>query len=216
MKLLSERGKRPPVHLGGMVLDDARHVCAFFHSKEEEYDVLMPFILEGFERGDKALHIVDPAQRTGHKNRLLKAGVDVRGAENRRQLEVLPWERAYVRGGCFNQDGMLKLLDRSLFSAKADGFPLTRLVANMEWAASDSPGVDDLIEYETRLNYILPKYDDAVTCTYDLDKFGASVVMDIMRTHPMAIIGGYLEENPFYVQPDQMLAELQQRQRNPH
>jgi len=59
------------------------------------------------------------------------------------------------------------------------------------------------VEYETRLNYVLPKYDDPVICTYDLSKFPASMVMDIMRTHPVVIIGGILQENPFFVPPDQ-------------
>lgn len=35
--------------------------------------------------------------------------------------------------------------------------------------------------------------------------------MDIMRTHPVVIIGGLLQENPFFVPPDQMLSELQER-----
>jgi hypothetical protein len=35
--------------------------------------------------------------------------------------------------------------------------------------------------------------------------------MDIMRTHPMVIIGGILQENPFYVPPDEMLKELAER-----
>lgn len=35
--------------------------------------------------------------------------------------------------------------------------------------------------------------------------------MDIMRTHPMVIIGGLLQENPFFVPPDEMLAELRGR-----
>src|SRR5205085_4644000 len=83
-----------------------------------------------------------------------------------------------------------------------------RLVAHMEWALLDKPGVYDLLEYETRLNYLLPKYDDPVICTYDLSKFSASVVMDIMRTHPVVIIGGVLQENPFFVPPDQFLLEL--------
>ena len=39
------------VRLAGSVLDRSRHVCAFFHRKEEEYQVLLPFIKEGFEQG---------------------------------------------------------------------------------------------------------------------------------------------------------------------
>jgi hypothetical protein len=81
----------------------------------------------------------------------------------------------------------------------------------MEWALLDLPGVDDLIEYETRLNYLIPKYDDPVICTYDLTKFGASVVMDALRTHPVVIIGGLLQENPFFVPPDQLLLEIRER-----
>jgi hypothetical protein len=81
----------------------------------------------------------------------------------------------------------------------------------MEWALLDKPGVDDLVEYETRLNYVLPKYDDPVICTYDLSKFGASVVMDIMRTHPVVIVGEVLQENPFFVPPDQFLLEIRER-----
>jgi hypothetical protein len=57
---------------------------------------------------------------------------------------------------------MLALIEQVLIGGKAQGYLLTRLVANMEWALGDHPGVEDLVEYETRLNYILPKYDDAV------------------------------------------------------
>ena len=35
--------------------------------------------------------------------------------------------------------------------------------------------------------------------------------MDIMRTHPMVIIGGVLQSNPFFVPPDEFLLELRER-----
>src|SRR5690348_8374029 len=59
-----------PVRLAGAVLSRSCHVCAFFHSKEEEYEVLMPFIKEGFEKGDRAFHVVDPKHRQDHLRRL--------------------------------------------------------------------------------------------------------------------------------------------------
>jgi hypothetical protein len=36
-------------------------------------------------------------------------------------------------------------------------------------------------------------------------------VLDILRTHPMVIVGGTLQENPFFVPPDEMLRELRSR-----
>jgi hypothetical protein len=49
---------------------------------------------------------------------------------------------------------------------------------------------------------------------YDLSRFGADVVMDILRTHPQVIIGGTLHENSFYTPPDEFLRELQGRDRD--
>ncbi len=143
-------------------LGRSRHVCAFFHSKDEEYRVLLPFIKEGFEQGDKAFHIVKESHRPEHFRRLENAGIDVDEAETKGQLEVRRWEDAYLQDGHFDQNRMLALIEEVLQGGIADGWPLTRLVANMEWALEDRPGVQDIVEYETRLNFVLPKYDDAV------------------------------------------------------
>jgi hypothetical protein len=154
--------KNGRIHLAGTTLDRYRHVCAFFHSRDEEYKILLPFIKEGVEHNEKAFHIVDPDLRTEHLRCLEEAGIDVAATESSGQLEVRCWQDAYLRQGHFDQDAMLALIEEVLNNGKAQGFPLTRLVANMEWALEDRPGVNDLVEYETRLNFILPKYDDPV------------------------------------------------------
>lgn len=200
-----------PVRLAGSNLSRSCHVCAFFHSKEEEYRVLMPFIKEGFEKGDRAFHVVDPNHRPDHLRRLEREGIDVADAEAKGQLEVRRWQEAYIKDDHFDQYRMIETIKEALDPAKKRPGKLTRLVANMEWALEDLPGVHDIVEYETRLNHVLPAYHDPVICTYDLSRFEASVVIDIMRTHPMVIIGGILQENPFYVPPDEMLKELKER-----
>jgi MEDS: MEthanogen/methylotroph, DcmR Sensory domain len=200
-----------PIRFAGCVLGAKRHICAFFHNRDEEYQVLLPFIKEGFERGEKAFHIVDPELREEHLNRLRSGGIDVAAEEKSRHLELRNWVETYLREGHFDQDGMLALAQEVIEGGSEQGFALTRVVAHMEWALGDQPGVDDLLEYETRLNYILPQYKDPVICTYDLARFGGNIVVDIMRTHPMIIIGGVVQENPFFVPPDEFLRELAQR-----
>jgi hypothetical protein len=151
-----------PIHFANATLGADRHVCAFFHSADEEYRVLLPFIREGIERGEKAFHIVDPRLKDDHFRRLRDAGINVDAAAERGQLVVKRWEDAYLRDGHFDQDRMLALIEEVLASGPAEGYSLTRLVAHMEWALEDFPGVDDLVEYETRLNFVLPKYKDPV------------------------------------------------------
>jgi hypothetical protein len=187
-------------------------VCAFFDSADEEYRVLLPFIREGFDRGERALHVVDPNLKQDHLSHLRNGGIDVDLAEDSQQLDVLTWANAHLEGGEFRQQAMLNLLDGELTEGVALGYALTRVVSHMEWALSDAPGVDDLIEYESRFNDVSIRHDDPVICVYDARRFGAGVAMDVLRTHPMVILGGLLQENPFFVPPESFLRQLQERQ----
>jgi hypothetical protein len=199
------------VQVNGSALGEHRHVCAFFNSMDEQHRVLRSFIKDGFDRAEKALHIVDPELREEHLRRLGDAGIDVPEALTSGQLDVRLWQDAYLRDDRFDQDAMLAFIEEQLQSGAATGSRRIRLVAHMEWSLLDKAGSDDLLEYETRLNYVIPKYDDVVICTYDLSKFGASVVMNALRTHPVVIVGGLLQENPFFVPPDQFLLELREQ-----
>lgn len=191
--------------------DENQHICAFFNGMDEHYRVLQSFIKDGFDRGDKAFHLVDPKRRDDHLTRLADAGIDVEEATASGQLEVHPWEDGPLHGERFDQDTWLAGFEEVLQSGQESGYAKTRFLAQMEWALVDLPGIDDMIEFETRVNYVVPKYDHPVICSYDLSKFDASTVMYALRTHPVVIIGGLLQENPFYVHPDQLLPELRER-----
>jgi hypothetical protein len=151
-----------PIRFAGSMLGAKRHVCAFFHNRDEEYRVLLPFIKDGLARGQKAFHIVDPKLRKEHLERLSSGGIDVAAAEQSGRLELRNWAEAYLQDGHFDQDRMLALAQEVIEGGSVHGYALTRLVAHMEWALGDWPGVDDLVEYETRLNYVLPQFKDPV------------------------------------------------------
>jgi MEDS: MEthanogen/methylotroph, DcmR Sensory domain len=189
-------------------LGENRHVCAFFNGIDEQHRVLGSFIKDGFDHGDKAFHLVDPEQREEHLRRLADSGIAVDQAMATGQLEVRLWQSGPLWGDRFDQDRWIAALEQILESGPATGYAQTRFLAQMEWALADLSGVEDLIEFETRVNYVVPKYDDTVICAYDLSKFGASTVMYALRTHPVVIIGGLMRENPFYVHPDQFLREI--------
>src|SRR5258708_12327610 len=144
-----------PIPFAGSVLDAQRHVCAFFHNPDEEYRVLLPFIKDGFERGEKAFHIVDPKLREEHRRRLASAGIDVGTAETSGHFELRNWADAYLRDGHFDQDRMLALIQEVLDGGRQQGFARTRLFAHMEWALHDRPRVYDMVAYSTPLNYLL-------------------------------------------------------------
>jgi hypothetical protein len=199
------------LRIGTNALGENRHICAFFNGMDEHYRVLRSFIKDGFDQGDKAFHLVDPERRDEHLKRLADAGIDVEETVESGQLEVHAWRDGPLQGDRFDQDTWLAGFEHVLQSGPSSGYAQTRFLAQMEWALEDLPGLDDFIEFETRVNYVVPNYDDPVICAYDLSKFPASTVMFALRTHPVVIIGGLMQENPFYVDPDQFLLEIREQ-----
>ena len=99
------RGKsEQPIRFAGSQLGAKRHICGFFNSADEEYRLLLPFIKEGFDRGEKAFHVVDPKLHDEHVRRLESVGIEVAEAEKNGQLELCNWNDAYFPEGRFDQN----------------------------------------------------------------------------------------------------------------
>jgi hypothetical protein len=200
------------IHLGGRVLNGSRHFCAFFHNEDEELRTLRPFILEGLAAGEKAIHVVNAESHDKHRRRLSAAGIDVAALEQSGQLEIVAWPDDHLlKGGQFNPERALAMIDRLLRDARAQGYRRTRGIGYMNWALQNQIRAGALMAYEAKLNTILTQYDDSIVCSYDLSYSSGAVVLDVMRTHPAALIGGVLQHNPFHIPPEQMLEELRER-----
>jgi len=200
-----------PISLAGSQLGETRHVCAFFNNDEDEYRVLLPFIQDGLKSGDKAVHVLNPRQRQDHLRRLAAAGIDSAAAQQSGQLELQVNTEVYLPDGRFDQDRMVQVFEQLASGNAKGGFSLSRICCRMDWAVEGRSYVDDVIEFESRVNEVWRRHDDAVICTYHLGQFGGDAVIDIMRTHPMVIVGGILQHNPFFVPPAEFLREFRQR-----
>jgi methanogenic corrinoid protein MtbC1 len=204
---VADRGQEA-VSLAGGALGAHRHVGAFFHTRDEEYRTLLPFVQEGFRRGEKAIHIVDPALRADHLARLCAVGIDVAAAQARKQLEVHVWTDTYVPGGVFDWRATAARVSAFQRQAREEGFPRTRVIGHGDWALDDPANLAKVVEYEVRMNDLLPEFDDPAICTYDRSRFGGSTTVDLLRAHPVAILDGALQENPFLVPTSRFLSRL--------
>jgi hypothetical protein len=200
-----------PIPFASSQLDETRHVRAFFDGDDEEYRVLLPFIRDGFQCGHKAIHVVNPHQRADHLQRLAAAGINAAAAEQSGQLEIRINTDVYLPDGRFDPNRMIAVFEQLASGNPQGGFPLSRICCRMDWAVQGQSHVDDVIEFESRVNEVWRRHDDAVICTYHLGQFAGDAVIDIMRTHPMVIIGGILHQNPYYIPPDEFLREFRQR-----
>ncbi|HZW13347.1 MAG TPA: MEDS domain-containing protein [Noviherbaspirillum sp.] len=188
------------------------HICAFFNSRDEEYEVLTPFFKEAVDQNEKNLHIVGPAMLDDHRKRLSQAGIDVPHCEACGQLEVVKWQDAYLNeDGAFEKEKMLVTVEHLTGAGRDKGFNRLRIMGNMDWVFAGIPGASDILEYEAEVNEVLSRNQQPAVCVYDIAKLSGSMMMDLLRTHPLVLIGGVVQENPFYTPPAEMLEELKRR-----
>ena len=191
---------------------DAFHVCAFFNSRDEEYEVLNPFFKQAIDQGEKNLHIVDPSLIDDHRARLVASGIDAPHCEACGQLEVVPWGAAYLdANGKFDKDRMLAAIDHLTGTGREAGYPRLRIMGNMNWVFDGLPGAEDVIEFEAEVNEVLARNRQPAVCVYDTAKLSGAMLMGLLRTHPLTLIGGVVHENPFFTPPAEMLKELRDR-----
>jgi hypothetical protein len=181
------------------------HACAFVVSRAEERSVIDPFLLEGMRQGQKGMYIVDPDERRTHEARLLA------DAPSPDLLEVTTWHEAHLKGGSFDQDRMIGALDDMIRSHSATGRPPMRLVGQMGWIFYQPPGIEQLVAYEASVNAVLSRGKTPTVCVYDVRRLNGSIMMDLLRAHPLTVVNGVLHENPFYTPADEMLRQIQQR-----
>lgn len=192
-----------PVQLGCTHLGEVRHICAFFNDDDEAWRVLRPFIADGFVLGDKAIHLVRPDRREAHLQRLGEACSDVEAAQASGQLDLRSNTETYLPEGRFDADRMFAAFE-AIANAK-DVYSRNRIICDMDWATDRPLVLDEVLRFEARVNDLWSQHQDVVICMYELKKLSGDMVIDIMRTHPMVLIGEVLHENPFFIPPEAFL-----------
>jgi len=170
-------------------LQPGDHLCCLYETEEEHRAVLTPFLRQGLERGEKVIYIVDTRTAEAILGYLQDNGLEVEPYLASGQLAILTHHNACMREGIFDPEGMIALLRAETERALAQGYPALRVTGEMTWALRGLPGSERLIEYEARLNEFFPGSKCLAICQYDRRRFDLAVLLDVLRTHPVAVIG---------------------------
>lgn len=189
----------------GLDLPPGDHVCAFYRGQDERNEILLPFLRQGLDDGDKSICVIESMRPDEMLAALGHAPGDGRGGGG--TLDLMTPEQTYLRGGRFSMPAMLDYWRHGVESALADSrHRFVRVAGEMPRALTDQADLDEFLAYESELNRFAPRYPQVILCLYDLDRFGGSLFLTIMRTHPVVLLNGAVLENPYYVEPDEFLA----------
>ena len=100
---------------------------------------------------------------------------------------------------------MIDFIRQAETEALADGFCGLRLTGEPTWSFGPEPGCNRLIEYEALLNHLPTNSRSVILCQYQHSRFGVPCIHDILRTHPVAILGDQVCPNSYYESPEMVL-----------
>jgi DNA-binding CsgD family transcriptional regulator len=186
-------------------LERGDHACCLYETEEERRAVLMPFLRQGLERGEKVLYIVDAHTPEAVLTHLRDEGLDVEPFLAHGQLAIVSRDETYMQQGVFDPDAMIALLRADTDQALVDGYQALRVTGEMSWALRGLPGSERLIEYETRVNDVFRGGSCLAICQYDRRAFSAALLLDVLCTHAIAVVGAEVYDNFYYLSPANLL-----------
>jgi len=181
------------------------HICVLYSGPAERDSLLFPFLREGIRKGDRCLCLIDDAEAGS-----VRDGVEWQQDGGRaRHFEQLNIDRAsevHLQSGRFSVQYMMSFLSGCLRLTAESEFPLLRAAGEMSWVLPHSEGAEDFFVYESAVNKIVEDKPAVFMCMYDLDRFGVSMLVDVLTTHPKVLLGGMVLDNPHYLTPREYLA----------
>ena len=181
------------------------HLCWFYDTEEEHRAVITPFLRQGLERGEKVLYSVDARTAEAVLAYSRADGLEVEPYLARGQLCILTRDDAYMRQGVFDPDGMVALLRAETARASAEGYTALRISGEMTWGLRGLPGSGRLIEYDAKPNNFFPGSQCLGLCQYDRRRFGPALLLEVLATHPTAMVGTAVYDNFYYLPPQEIL-----------
>ena len=187
--------------IGGIEAEKGIHIVHFYHGQSQMHDVLSPYVETGIQNGEFVALVIDPALAQGVLDKLGDMG---KRALDLGQLRVANGAPTPEKMGEFAKGLALECADRSC--------DRLRVAADMSFAASVGLSPFELLCWEAMSDGNMPEGDEvAVLCQYDVTAFPGTIILDALRTHPLCVNGGVLQENVLHMESAVFLEELEAR-----
>lgn len=182
------------------------HLCSIYKNKEEQFFAIMAYIKDGLLKGDKLVGILTDDTKDMLIRALSQLKVDVERCREWGQFIFINDKEFYLDGGRFEPERIMGRVTQSQDEATLEGYKGLRGIAEMDCFLSKAPGTEQLIEYESNVNYLFPQSRLISICHYNENLFDDDTLLGVLYTHPRVILYGKLYDNPYYIRPELFLA----------
>lgn len=139
------------------------HICAVVNSGDEQTRLAKRFVASGLGRKEKVIYVAAKPGPHFLTPFLQSMGYQ---ASPREGFVLLSPQQAYLQGGFFDGAAMVRLVEKTIDEAFAQGYHGVRLTGEMNWAVTAGVPADELLAYETAVDAVLQHPGVITICQY--------------------------------------------------
>ncbi len=176
-----------------------RHVCLFYRDAAEQWANFKPYFLDHFNAGAPTVYLYDSSTPDEISARLAQEGIDAQAAQDSGLLRLFSSRESYLKTGRFSAEQMIETMRGFAMGLIDRGSKKQLLVGEMSWFFTGAEGVEEIHDYESRLNELLDQLPSVtIVCHYDVTRFDAENALQACCSHPVVQLGERLQSG-FYV-----------------
>jgi hypothetical protein len=183
------------------------HICQIFADDDERRDSLLKFLLSGLQAGERTSCFSDKTTEAIIAEFLGSQGISCEEVRASGAFTLATTRDIYFQDNRFNPERMLGVLSQYYEDSIHQGYPAARVIGEMTAEVQDVLGGSRLLEYESKVSLLLRTHPVTSVCQYDARSFDGAMIMDILKVHPFMVVKGSVVRNPFFVPPEEFLAQ---------
>ena len=162
------------------------HFCLFYETLTDLLEPLVLYCKAGLESQEFCLWVVAaPLTEEDATHALKQAVPDLDRYLDDHSIEIASAHDFYLQNGRFDLKKVTDGLNEKLASASARGYTGVRVTGDSAWL--EKRDWKDFCEFEDSINQFIANQRLTVLCTYPLAAFGPDDVLDVVRTHQLAV-----------------------------
>jgi MEDS: MEthanogen/methylotroph, DcmR Sensory domain len=187
------------------------HICQLYSKVTEIPSVTARLLRVGLALSEKCMFAAAPPQIKELCDELYKLQVDVEALVASGQL-VLYDEREPLLSGGKRFDPYFLLSSHQTFIAQAlrEGWHAVRISIDMTWLTKDVASPEQILKYEAASDAVFTFQNAPIIALmhYDHSKLLPNLVVEVLKLHPISVVGKYIKRNPYYLNSEQYMLKI--------
>jgi hypothetical protein len=186
------------------------HICLLYNKVNESIGVTARLFEVGLHSQEKCLFAAAPSSIQDMEQALAKSGIDVAAAQESGQLVFLSDRDPWLIGKRFDSWHLLSTHQTFIAQTKREGWKACRISIDMTWLTSDVATPEQILKYEAGADAIFTFQNAPIIALmhYDYSKLPGALVVEMLKLHPIAVVGKFIKRNPYYVNSEQYLLKI--------